>query len=434
MTSHQSNHNAEVIEADWTWTGHRFESGIRVRVSASGTVEESGALAVEPSARLKGKALLPGFVSAHSHAFQRGLRGRAERYPADSGNFWTWRDAMYELAETLDPNQLLRLSRHAFAEMLRAGITGVGEFHYLHHGEDSFDLDWAVLEAARQTGIRIRFLNCYYRTGGIGRPLEGAQRRFDCLSLKEFWGQIDRLAEWTDDRISLGVAAHSVRAVAIGELAELHCETKLRHLPFHIHVEEQPAEIEQCLAAYGKRPLELLLERLDVGPEVTAVHCTHSRTSDLKRFLGRRASVCICPLTEANLGDGLPDLPLLDSLRADLCLGTDSNSRISMLEEMRWLEYGQRLHRQKRGVYRGTSGNVGSQLLAAATSSGARALGMNKYGVSPGSPADFAIVDLEAPSLQGWTPDNLLDAIVFGCDSEVVEGVLVGGRQAVLPA
>ncbi|MDX1385038.1 MAG: amidohydrolase family protein, partial [Thermoanaerobaculia bacterium] len=342
----------EVLEAEITWTGDRFERGIRVELDGAGRIAAVGRLAAEPTRRLPRRALLPGFVNAHSHAFQRALRGLGESFPEGAGSFWTWRQAMYGLVEGLDEAAFRRWTLQAFGEMRRAGITTVGEFHYLHHaGELDFRFDELVLEAAAAAGIRLVLLEAYYRTGGVGRPLEGAQRRFATPSPEAYWRRMDELAAATAAAgASLGAVVHSVRAADPDELAEIAAEATARGLVLHLHLEEQRQEIADARQAWGTTPMGLLLDRVEVGPHLTAVHCTHTRPEELRAYLDRGARVCVCPLTEADLGDGLPALGEAEADPASLALGTDSNLRISMLEEMRWLEHGQRLRGERRGV------------------------------------------------------------------------------------
>jgi formimidoylglutamate deiminase len=421
---------AQIIEADWTWTGDRFESGVQVAVGATGRIDEL-ARGRAPTRRLTRAALLPGFVNAHSHAFQRGLRGRGERFPAGAGSFWTWREAMYGLVEALDERELSRLCVQAFEEMLDAGVTTVGEFHYVHHatGSAGYELDPVVLEAASSAGIRVALLNAYYATGGIGQALAGAQRRFGSADPEAYWTNMDRLEAILDVRTqSLGAVAHSIRAVSIEDISSLHSEARRRGLVFHMHVEEQRREIEECLAAYGRRPMQILNDTLDIDGNLTAVHCTHTDPADLGRFVGAGGTICVCPLTEANLGDGLPSLEP-DSLVTDrLSLGTDSNARISLLEEIRWLEYGQRLRCETRGALRDAAGQVAPTILHAATQGGARALGVQAGRIAKGTWADLAVIDLDHSSLAGCDAEHLLEAIVFGSDNEAVLGTFVGGR------
>jgi len=420
----------EVVEAELTWAGARFEPGVRIAVDSDGRIEAVGALEAEPTRRLPRRALVPGLVDAHSHAFQRGLRGRGETFPAGRGSFWTWREAMYGLVESLDRPSFGALCRRAFGEMRDAGITTVGEFHYLHHAPGSTDgsFDEAVLEAAAEVGIRLVLLQSYYRTGGIGRPLEAAQRRFDSGSVAGFLEGLDRLTGRLDPRTqALGIAPHSIRAAPVDDVVALHAEAVHRELPFHMHVEEQRAEIEACVAAHGERPLALLLRAIGSAERFVAVHCTHTSPADLAALLEAGGSVCACPLTEANLGDGLPDLAPLDGSIERLSLGTDSNARIAMTEEMRWLEYGQRLAREERGAVTDPAGSVGRALLAIATAGGAAALAVEAGAIAPGRWADFTAIDLDAPEFAGCDGDSLLDGWIFGSGNGAIAATCVAG-------
>jgi formimidoylglutamate deiminase len=384
-----------------------------------------------PTDRHPRSALLPGFVNVHSHAFQRGLRGRGERFPAGSGDFWSWREAMYALVERLDERELFRLSVQAFEEMRDAGTTTVGEFHYLHHSGDrtDYEFDRVVLDAAAAAGIRIVLLQAYYATGGFGQPLGPAQRRFRSTDVAAYWKQMDTLESALDRRTqTLGAVAHSIRAVAVKDIVALHAEAQQRRLPFHMHVEEQRREIEECVAAYGRAPMRVLLETLEIGGNLTAVHCTHTAPEDLRQFLLAGGTVCVNPLTEGNLGDGLPVLEPVPDLLERLCLGSDSNARISPIEEMRWLEYGQRLRKERRGVLRSGEGEVASTVLDAATAGGARALGVTAGRIETGHWGDLVVIDLEHPSLAEVEVETLAEALVTGADNGVVRGTYVGGN------
>lgn len=424
-----------VLEADLTWTGEAFEPGIQIHVGADGRIAEVGKAGDERSSspihRLRDRALLPGFISAHSHAFQRGLRGRGETFPRGSGSFWTWREAMYGLVARLGTEDFQSLCLQTFREMRAAGITTVGEFHYFHHspGTEDWACDDLVLRAASEAGLRIVLLQSYYRTGAIGQPLEGPQLRFDGRSPAAYWEQMDRLASRLDPRRqSLAASVHSLRAASLDDLRAIYDEARRRDLPFHIHVEEQRREIEDALAYYGRRPMDLLLDTLGTATDLTAVHCTHTEADDMERFVAGGGTVCLCPLTEANLGDGIAAVPHLRSLGGAVCLGSDSNARISTLEEMRWLEYVQRLASESRGVCRDEKGHVARVLLDAATLGGAQALGLDAGRIAPGAWADFAAVDLTARTLAGWEPETLLDALVFGAAEEAIAGTCVGGE------
>jgi formimidoylglutamate deiminase len=418
------------IQADLTWIDGGFMSDRSITVGADGRIESVGRARPGAAHRLEGVALLPGFVNAHSHAFQRGLRGSGERFSSGAGSFWSWREAMYALVASLDRHGLRQVCRQAFAEMRDSGITTVGEFHYLHHDRDGdFAFDDVVLEAACEVGIRIVLLQAYYAAGGIGKAPEPGQRRFATLDLREFWRQMDRLAQRLDPATqSLGCVAHSVRATSLAEIKALHAEAARRGLPFHMHVEEQRREIEDTVAAYGRTPMRLLCDELVAGGNFTAVHCTHTSPADMTAFLARGGRVCVCPLTEANLGDGIPDLSAPHSIRGRISLGTDSNARISAIEEMRWLEYGQRLRGELRGALTDPGGEVATTMLDAATSGGAAALGIGAGRIAPGEWADLAAVDLTVSSLSGVPAAGLLDAIVFGAGNGAIAGTFVGGK------
>lgn len=420
----------EVIEADLTWTGERFERGVQIMM-AGGRIEATGALGFDSVRPLERRALLPGMISAHSHAFQRALRGRGETFPAGAGSFWSWREAMYELVARLDAERFYDAVRATYEEMRRGGITTVGEFHYLHHSPQGADhaFDEIVLRAARDAGIRIVLLMTYYKTGGIGQPLASAQKRFETASLDDFWRAVDALAPALDPRTqSLGVAAHSIRGVPLAEIEPLYREARRRGMPFHMHLEEQRREIEESVLAYGATPLHLINERLESCDGFTAVHATHSDPAEMERFLSRGGSVCVTPLTEANLGDGIPDVRKLAGFPDRVSLGSDSNARISMIEEMRWIEYAQRLTGETRGVFRDEAGRNARRLLQFATSGGARALALDAGRIASGTVADLVAIDLDAPAVAGVDPDDLLEAVIFGASDDVIAGTCVAGE------
>lgn len=416
------------LAPELVWLDGAFESLRGVRVDAAGRIAEIGVVPKgaerEP---MPGLALLPGFVDVHSHAFQRALRGRGDDFPAGAGSFWTWREAMYSLVESMDERRLLAISTATFREMRAAGITTAGEFHYLHHRDAAaldFAFDEVVVEAARAAGIRLVLLQSYYRAGGVRRPLAGGQRRFDGGSLDQFWGSLGRLERLLDrSRETLGVAPHSYRAVRREELAELHAEAKRRGMVVHLHLEEQRREVEELEAAHGLAPSEILLEDLDLGTETTAIHCTHTPADRLTEIFRRGVTVAVCPLTEGNLGDGIPALRAASGTR-HLALGSDSNLRLSMLENLRWLEYGQRLAGERRGLL-GERPAVAA--LHAATLGGARSLRLPAGRIAPGQWADFCAVDLTHPALAATPPEGLAEALVFGCGDEVIRATAVSG-------
>ena len=424
----------QIIEADWTWFQGRMTPGLQVAIASDGRVEDVGRLGAAPTRRFPGGCLMPGMVNVHSHAFQRGLRGLGETFPRGTGSFWTWRNAMYDLVGQLSADGLYDISLVAFREMLRAGITCVGEFHYLHHNTGAdFAFDRAVLHAARDAGIRMVLLQTFYAAGGFGQPLEPAQQRFATSSLENFWENVDGLMTELDSGTQqIGVAAHSMRAVPLAQLTPLYKETRARSWPFHIHLEEQQREIEDCLQAHGTRPMSLLLDALGGASGVTAIHCTQTPADLLRRFRDAGGGLCVCPLTEANLGDGIPKLEPLAADRDAVSLGTDSNARISMVEEMRWLEYGQRLRTESRGVLKDAQGASANQLLTMATEAGAKMLAVHAGRIERGAWADMAVIDTRAWPLQDVGPDNVLTGMIFGSSgNDVVADVCVGGKWVV---
>ena len=285
-----------------------------------------------------------------------------------------------------------------------------------------------MIEAAAEVGIRLVLLYSFYATGAPGRPLEGPQRRFATPSVDEFWRQADRLAARLDpERQTLGVAPHSIRAASPEQIRLIHAEAMRRRLPVHLHVEEQRREIEECFAAYGRPPMAVITEAVEGGP-FTAVHCTHTADADMAGFLAAGGIACLCPLTEGNLGDGIPRLGRLHAAGGRLAIGTDSNNRLAMLEELRWLEYGQRLRGELRGALTDAAGAVAPTLLAAATTGGAAALGLPAGRIAPGQWADMVAIDLRSPALLEVPADRLLDALVFGAGNEAITGTWVGGR------
>ncbi|GMF52506.1 unnamed protein product [Phytophthora fragariaefolia] len=336
---------AYVLAPELTWTGAQFERDVHVAVGADGLIlgvtrsadaSSSDAAAVH---KLPGRALLPGMVNAHSHAFQRGLRGLGETYPTNSAqsSFWTWREEMYKLVGGMSEQQIYDLTRQCFSEMRDAGITSVGEFHYFHHGRPGegkdgheFAYDETVLRAARDVGIRIVLLNAYYEHGGFQRaPMVESQKRFKVDSHEKYWSQMDALQSMIADvpTQTLGVVAHSMRAVEVPDIVKLHEESVRRELVFHIHLEEQTKEVDDCKAAHnGDTPMAVLLKNLKIDEKFTAVHCTWTKADELKQFVEKKGNVCICPLTEGEIKKGYAaDFALVDIEEEQLKFSTPSS-------------------------------------------------------------------------------------------------------------
>jgi len=277
--------------------------------------------------------------------------------------------------------------------------------------------------------MRIVLLHALYLAGGFGQPLAGAQQRFDGGDLDTWWAAFDRAQQaCRSPRQSIGVVIHSLRAVPIDIAAAVRAEAGRRGLAVHLHLEEQPAEIEACLAVHGCTPMQLVLERLDPGPDMTAVHCTHTSAEDMAAYAATGGHVCLCPLTEANLGDGIADVIGMRASGASICLDTDSNARISMLEEMRLCEYGQRLRDGRRGSCIDASGHIDVPLLDMATHGGAASLGIRAGRIETGSAADLAVVDLSHALLAGVNAANLPAAMITGGDARIIRSTIVDGQ------
>lgn len=393
---------------------------------------------------LPGRALMPGFVNAHSHAFQRLIRGRMQWRPADDSvaNFWSWREAMYGAALRLSPEDVYEVSRYCFVEMLRAGITTVGEFHYLHNAPDGrpytdrTELARRVIGAAQDVGIRICLLNTCYAAGGIGKPLSPEQRRFGTGDVDAYLAATEKLADDVvgQPRVSIGVAPHSVRAVPREWLRMLHAWAATRDLPLHIHVSEQPAEVDECVAAYGRRPVELLDETGVLDARFTGVHATHITDREVVMLAISGGIVCACPTTERDLGDGFLRGGELLRAGAQIALGTDSQTMLDMFEEARLVEYNERLRRLQRVLLtRGAEDilEVAPVLLRMATSAGARSVRVPAGILEEGALADFIGIDLEHPTLAGWTTQSLPAMLMFSAPPDAVSDVWVGGRNVV---
>jgi formiminoglutamate deiminase len=366
---------------------------------------EPGAEAPTDAERLPGLTL-PGLANAHSHAFQRALRGRTH---GATGSFWTWREQMYELAETITPDSYLPLARATFAEMARAGITVVGEFHYLHAGGNA--MGDAVIQAAADVGIRLTLIDACYLRGGLDS--------FRDTSAEAWAARVDELRD--GERLRIGAAIHSVRAVDIDSMRVVAQWATGRGAPLHAHVSEQPAENEACMAENGLTPTMTLAEAGAVSPAFTAVHATHLTDNDIA-LLGF-ARVCMCPTTERDLADGIGPARLLREAGAALCTGSDSQAFIDPFEEARAIELDERLATGVRGNH------TAAQLLEAATAGGYESLGWPGGGrLAAGAPADLVNVSLDTVTLAGTRPQDAIAAAVFAAGPRDVRRVMVAGR------
>src|SRR6201988_1806674 len=396
---------------DLIYEDGRFQSGVALVFDQK--VLRLGPADVAPKPiRLKNRALLPGLINAHSHAFQRVIRGRTERssqHTTDS--FWTWREKMYAAANRLSPEEIYAASRMAFLEMALSGITAVGEFHYIHHApdgsrySDSNLLEREVIRAARDVGVRIALLRVAYARAGFQRERDPQQIRFIEDSPERYLKSLEELLEAPGLKTGeswVGIAPHSVRAVPLDYLKTIVASANERGLVVHMHVAEHTAEVEACIQEYGRSPVALLDTEGLLSQKFTAVHAIHVTPKAISAIARARANVCACPTTERNLGDGVVPVDAYFNAGVPVSLGTDSQTQIDLLEDARELEYHLRLQRTARNVLapgdETDSSALARRLFACATTSGASSIGFSGGKIEPGAPADFFNLDLDDPS------------------------------------
>ena len=368
---------------------------------------------------------IPGLANCHSHAFHRALRGRTQR---ERGSFWTWRDQMYDVAGRLDPDGYHELARATYREMAAAGITSVGEFHYLHHQPDGTPYDdpnvmgLALVEAAREAGIRITLLDTCYLSSGFGDPPQGVQVRYADRDAAA-WSERVALLEQSPAGVVVGAAVHSVRAVPAEQLPTV-ADWAGGAKPLHVHLSEQVAENQACVAAYSRTPTEVLALHGVLGPRTTAVHATHLTEGDIRMLGSTGTHACFCPTTERDLGDGVGPSRRLHVAGSGLTHGSDSHAVIDLFEEMRAVELDERLATQQRGHW------SAPELLNAATTTGHRSLGWDDAGaIAVGQRADLVTIDPASPRTAGTGCDEA--GVVFAATAEDVVQVMVDGRVVV---
>jgi formimidoylglutamate deiminase len=385
---------------------------------------------------------LPGIANLHSHAFQRAMAGLAERqtHPEDpharlgvhekTDSFWTWRETMYRMAARFDPDTLHAVAAQLYTEMLEAGYTTVCEFHYLHHAPDGRPyadpaaMSRALITAAREAGIRLTLLPVLYMRGGFdGRALNERQRRFG-HEVEAYLHLLDLLCEDADDELHVGCALHSLRAVPVDAMREVLAALPAA-MPVHIHVAEQIGEVQDCLALRGARPVEWLLANAAVNEHWTLVHATHLTDAEVHGIAASGATVAICPSTEANLGDGLFPLRAYLDTGGAWGIGSDSQVSVSPVEELRWLEYGQRLVTRRRNIaVRADSPGVGATLLRGVTASAANATGFTVAD-------DRIVLDADAAQLVGASEEDIAERWIFSGNRNLVREVVVGSERVV---
>lgn len=411
---------------------------------AAVTANAAGGTAARHAPRAKGP-VIPGMPNLHSHAFQRAMAGLTERAgqggAAGEDSFWTWRSVMYGFVEKLAPGQVEAIAAQLYVEMVKAGYSAVGEFHYLHHDQegrsyaDPAEMSERVLAAAAHVGIGITQLPVLYAQGGFGgEPPKPGQRRF-LHSLEAYLALIEELMRRHrgNPQVRVGIAPHSLRAVTPEQLAGAVAGLDALDptAPIHIHIAEQTLEVEDCMVWCGRRPVDWLMGHLPVGPRWCLVHATHMTEAETRALATSGAVAGLCPTTEANLGDGFFPAMAYRRLGGAFGIGSDSHISVSPVEELRWLEYGQRLLERRRNRLAGRSGSVGADLYRAALAGGAQALGRPVGRLAAGARADLVVLDPDHPLLYGREGDTLLDAFVFAGNANPVRDVMIGGRWIV---
>ncbi|WP_031025144.1 formimidoylglutamate deiminase [Streptomyces sp. NRRL WC-3725] len=410
------------------WLGTYVEPGVTVEV-ADGRIGavRTGTPTPPPGAEVLRGLTLPGLANAHSHAFHRALRGTVQ---VGSGTFWTWREVMYSVADRLTPETYHDLARAVYAEMALAGITCVGEFHYVHHAPggtryaDPNAMGEALIAAAAEAGIRITLLDTCYLSAGFGEPPTAHQLRFSDGSA-EAWAE--RCAVLKErDHARIGAAIHSVRAVPAGQLTTVARWAGERRAPLHVHLSEQTAENDACLAAHGRTPTRLLADHGVLGPRTTGVHNTHLTDEDIALLGDSGTGTCMCPTTERDLADGIGPAVALQRAGSPLSLGSDSHAVIDLLEEARAMELNERLRTRTRGHW------TAAALLRAATADGHAALGWDDAGaIEPGALADLTTIALDSVRTAGPLPRLGAETAVFAAGAADVRHTVVGGRHVV---
>ena len=439
-----------VYFADYAWLPHGWAANVRLEAKG-GVLGSAQADAVRAGAERIGRYVLPGMPNLHSHAFQRAMAGLTERHSGARAHpgareetldsFWTWREVMYAFASCIGPDELRAIAAQLYVEMLKAGYTQVCEFHYLHHQPDGKPyadpaaMSLALIEAAREAGIGLTLLPTLYMAGGFdGRPLSERQRRFG-HDVDAYLRLLERLRSLESPVLRVGVALHSLRAVPEGAMRTVLASDLTRDCPIHIHIAEQIGEVQDCLAIRNARPVEWLLDHAPVDARWCLVHATHLTDAEIRGLAASKAIAGLCPTTEANLGDGLfPLKPYLDA-GGVIGIGSDSHISVSPVEELRWLEYGQRLLSRRRNIGASReSPSTGENLFRRTLTGGAAASGVKVGALTDGSAAtraDLLVLDDAAPLLAGRDAAHALDTWIFAGNANLVRDVVVAGEVVV---
>jgi formimidoylglutamate deiminase len=430
-----------LLWAPLAWTPTGWREHVLLRIGGDGRwAEVTPDVAAPPEGALTLEGpLLPGLVDAHSHAFQRAFAGRAERRDALADDFWLWRDRMYRVALRITPAQLRAVAAQLYVELLKGGYTQVCEFHYLQHDvdgqpySDPLEMSWALADAAAETGIGLTLLPVLYERAGFTAALREDQRRFKA-SAESVWLAATEIAAIRRPLVNAGLAIHSLRAALPASIGELRRRAEGFAGPIHIHVAEQTAEVDDCLHATGSRPVAWLAKEGLLDPRWQLVHATQTVRSEIDAVEKSGAGVVLCPSTEANLGDGLADLRGWLAAGVPMTVGSDSHVTRDWREELRWLDYGQRLVLRQRNVSAAPQAGVPStaeRLFSRVLAGSAAAAGEPAWGLVAGSRADALVVDVREDGLLGLAPGLALDALLFSSPGRPWRDVMVAGRWAI---
>ncbi len=413
-----------------------WANDVRLRI-ANGSIDAIEAGSVSDADDVVTGIVIPGLANAHSHAFQRALVGHTEkRGPTATDTFWSWRTLMYRLAGSIGAAALTTVARQAYSEMLASGYTSVAEFHYMH-GESESSTDngamfQAIVRAAAETGIRLTYVPILYERAGFDQPEPTVEQRRFAMTLDEFVDHYELAHATASSATIVGLGAHSLRAVTEKSLGKLVDLAERDECPMHIHIAEQAAEVDQCLAAYKARPVEWLVTEFSPNDRWCLVHATHVSEEELASLCESGAVVCLCPSTEANLGDGIFPLSSWLHRGGRIAIGSDSQVTINPFEELRWLEYGQRLITHSRNVTAVRHDHTGSSLFELALEGGGMACGHGTGQLRIGGNADLLTLDVESPMLAGHNTESILDALVFSGASLPIDRVMVAGEWQVV--
>jgi len=425
--------NKKIYYADHVWTPNGWSHDVCLSGDSANSIQINENY-LRDNAEYMGRYVLPGMPNLHSHAFQRAMAGLTEYRTSAVDTFWTWRETMYRFAAAIEPDSLKAIATQLYVEMLKSGFTHVCEFHYLHHQPDGkpytdpMVMSLALIEAAQEAGIGLTLLPALYMTGGFdGRTLQDRQKRF-FNTIDSYLALIENLQSVQNNNFNIGVAFHSLRAVLPEALNTIINSALINQNPVHIHIAEQLTEIEDCLVFRKARPVEWLLDHAPVNKQWCLVHATHINDWEIQHLAATGAVVGLCPTTEANLGDGLFSLKAYLEAGGQWGIGSDSHISVSPIEELRWLEYGQRLYYQQRNITTSQlASSVGETLWRSAYLGGRQASGVT----SEGHITEWIVLDDQSPLLAGHSVSNTLDSLVFAGNQNLVRDVMIEGKWIV---